>query len=86
MLVLREDFTLSLQANLTGETKGRDTFQGERAKDTGLTVIYVGPEFTTTWKDKLSAELGVDVPVIRDNTAFQIVPDYRVHAAVTWHF
>jgi hypothetical protein len=86
ILVLQERFTLSLQANVSGETKPRDTFQGETAEDTGVTIVYAGPEFTATWKNRLSAELGVDLPVIRDNTAFQIVSDYRVHGAVTWHF
>jgi len=35
-------------------------------------------------KEKPSAELGVDLPVVMDNTALQLVPDYRVRAALTW--
>jgi hypothetical protein len=30
--------------------------------------------------------VGVDFPVSIDNTALQIVPDYRVRAALIWHF
>jgi hypothetical protein len=86
LLILREDLTLSLQANVSGETKGRDTFQGARAEDTGLTAVYLGPELLLTWQERLSAELGLDVPLAIDNTAFQIVPDYRVRVAFTWHF
>jgi hypothetical protein len=85
-LFLTEEFTLTLQANVSGETKGRDTFQNELADDTGVTAVYLGPEIVFTWRDKLSTELGADLPVSIDNTAFQIVPSYRVHAAFTWHF
>jgi hypothetical protein len=86
LLVLREGFTLSLQANISGETKGKDTFQGAKAEDTGITTLYVGPEFNVTWRENLNAEIGVDLPVIINNTALQAVPDYRVHAALTWRF
>ena len=86
LLVLRENFTLSLQAAVSGETKTTDTFQGARAADTGITSVYLGPEITMTWRDRVSGELGVDVPVSIANTALQAVPDYRVHAAVTFRF
>jgi hypothetical protein len=86
LLVLNDYYTVSLQANVSGETKGRDEFRGEKAEDTGITSVYIGPEFVVTWGEKLSAELGFDWPVSLDNTALQIVPDYRVRAALTWHF
>lgn len=86
LLVLRENFTLSLQANVSGETKSTDTFQGARADDTGITSVYLGPEITATWRDQFHAEIGVDVPVSIANTALQAVPDYRIHAAVTFRF
>lgn len=86
LLILSEDYTLSLQANISGETKGRDTFNGERAGDTGITAVYAGPEFSFTWHETMAAELGADIPVSIDNTAFQVVPDYRIRAAVTWRF
>jgi hypothetical protein len=86
LLALKDDYTISLQANCTGETKGKDTFDGEKAADTGITAVYLGPEIVATWKDKLSAELGLDLPVLINNTALQLVPDYRVRAALTWHF
>jgi hypothetical protein len=86
LMIMNEQFTLSLQANVSGETKGRDTLQGETAEDTGITSVYVGPEFSASWHGKLSAEIGVDLPIYLDNTALQTVPDYRVHAGITWHF
>jgi hypothetical protein len=86
LVLLHDNYTLSLQANVSGETKGRDDFNGETAEDTGITAVYLGPELMFTWGEKLSAELGLDWPMSLDNTALQIVPDYRVHAALTWHF
>lgn len=86
LLVLKEKCSLSLQAKVSGETKGKDTFQGEKAEDTGITSVYLGPEITATWREKLNVEIGVDLPVSIDNTALQAVPDYRIHAALTWSF
>ena len=53
---------------------------------TGITAVYLGPAISFTWKENLSVEAGVDVPVVQDNTALQLVPGYRVRAAVTWRF
>jgi hypothetical protein len=78
--------TLGIQALLSGETKGRDRFEGHTAEDTGITAVYLGPEISLTFVAKLSAHLGADFPLICDNTALQIVPDYRVRASLTWRF
>jgi hypothetical protein len=85
-LWLAHENTLSLQFNISGESKGLDRFQGENADDTGITALYLGPEFAFTWRENLNAIVGVDVPVLQHNSALQIVPDYRVRAAATWRF
>jgi hypothetical protein len=85
-LLLQDERTLSLQLVVSGEYKGKDTFQGESAEDTGVTSVYLGPEVGFTWSEQLSAEVGVDLPVSIDNTALQAVPDYRIRAALTWRF
>lgn len=86
LLALKDKYTLALLAIVSGENKARDTFQGEKAEDTGVTAVYLGPQITFTWSDKLSAEVGLDLPVSIRNTALQTVPDYRVRGGVTWHF
>ncbi len=86
LAVLRDKHTLALQAVVSGETKERDTFMGMKAEDTGITSVFLGPQINYTWSDKLSVELGVDVPVVRRNTDLQIVPDYRIRGALSWHF
>jgi hypothetical protein len=85
-LVLKEKSTLALQANVSGEYKGLDTFQGVKADDTGLTAVYLGPQILFTWSDHLSAQVALDLPVSIANTGLQTVPDYRVRAGLTWNF
>jgi hypothetical protein len=77
---------LGLQLALSGEDKGKDDLAGVVMDDTGMTSVFIGPELTFTWKDNLSAELGVELPVVNDNTSLQCVPDYRVKAAFIWRF
>ena len=85
-LVLESEWTLSMQMNVSGEYKPRDTFQGDKAEDTGMKAVYLGPELSVSWQGKLSAEMGVDFSVDIENTALQLVPDYRARAGVTWRF
>ncbi len=85
-LLLEHEETLGLQLAVSGETKGKDDLNGVKAEDTGVISVFIGPELTFTWKERLSADLGVEFPVVMDNTALQLVPDYRVKAAVTWRF
>jgi hypothetical protein len=85
-LWLSDEGTLGLSLAVIGETKGKDTFQGEVEADTGLSQITAGPQTNFTWHENLAAELAVDFPVVQNNTGLQLVPDYRVRAAVSWRF
>ena len=85
-LWLTHNGTLGLQLAVSGEDKGKDNMAGVEAVDTGITSIFIGPELSFTWKENLSAELGTEFPVVANNTSLQLVPDYRVKAAVSWRF
>jgi hypothetical protein len=85
-LWLSDEGALGLQLAVSGEDKGKDTLAGVKAEDTGMTSVFIGPELTYTWHEHLSAELGTEFPVVSNNTALQLVPDYRIKAAVTWRF
>ena len=85
-LALEENYTISLEAIVSGETKGLDTFMGMTADDTGITAVYVGPQIRFTCKDKFSAEIGIDLPVNIANTSLQSVPDYRIRGALSFRF
>lgn len=77
---------LGLQFNISGESKGADSFQGQPEDDTGITALYLGPEISFQWKRYLTGSMGADLPVLQNNTALQIVPDYRIRASLTWRF
>ncbi len=85
-VVLRHEYTLSLQAIVSGEYKGKDTFQGESAEDTGVTAVYLGPQVNFTWGAHLGAYVAADFPMSIDNTSLQTVPDYRIRGGLSWHF
>lgn len=85
-LALADRYTLSLQVECSGETKGHDTFDGTQDPDSAETIVYLGPTIAFTWLEDFSAHVGVDIPVSRENTGTQVMPDYRVHAATTWRF
>jgi hypothetical protein len=85
-LVLGHQYTLAVQCNVSGETKGQDTISGVPTEDTAETIVYVGPQINATWSSRWSGQVGADLPVSIHSTGDQLVPDYRVHAAVTWRF
>lgn len=78
--------TISLQAALSGEYKGMDVYLGEKATDTGVNSMFLGPEVDFTISESFFGVLGVDIPLFIDNTDIQAVPDYRLRAAISWLF
>lgn len=76
---------LGVQCACSGEHKGLDRFRGEHAEDTGITSVFVGPRIVGSF-DVFTGELGAEFPVSIDNTALQIVPDYRLRASVGVRF
>ena len=85
-LFQHNDAIAGLKLALSGEAKGKDTFQGEKANDTGITSLFIGPEASFSWRRNLDASFGADFPVVQRNTSFQAVPDHRFRAAVVWRF
>lgn len=76
---------IGLQCVCSGEHKDVDRFRGEPAEDTGITSVFLGPRFIVS-HGKLSAELAAELPVLIDNTAVQVVPDYRLRASFAIRF
>jgi len=85
-LRLEDNYTVALQAAVSGESKGKDTDAGVPDDDSAATMVYLGPDIAMTWVERFSAHVGVDLPVSIENSGEQVVPDYRVHAAMTWKF
>ncbi len=76
---------IGLQFVVSGEHKDVDRFRGKEAEDTGITSVYVGPRIVASL-GKISAEIGADLPVLIDNTALQVVPDYRIRGGIAIRF
>ena len=75
-----ENLNIALSAECTGSTRGEDVFQGVRATDTSSMVVYLGPQISANWAKRYHADVGVQFPVVRENSGLQITPDYRVSA------
>ena len=85
-LFLNHRYTLALLLKTSGEHKDLDNLAGVSADDTGITAVYMGPDIRFTSGEHFSANVGADIPVVLNNTAFQSVPDWRIRSAVAWHF
>jgi hypothetical protein len=84
--LMKEDYTLALEAVCSGDDRGNDTYSGIPDGHSALTIVYLGPQINFTWTDKLSALLAVDLPVSIYNSGSQTVPDYKIRASVRWNF
>jgi hypothetical protein len=84
-LVRNRKTIVGLQCACSGEHKNVDRFRGDRAEDTGITSVFLGPRLIAS-SGKLSAELAAELPISIDNTALQAVPDYRIRASVALRF
>ncbi|MFL6583211.1 MAG: hypothetical protein ACJ8KU_01695 [Chthoniobacterales bacterium] len=73
------------QAVVSGEHKGLDEFRGAPAVDTGITSVFLGPRFLISL-GKVSGELAAELPLSNDNTALQVVPDYRLRGSIAIRF
>lgn len=85
-VLLAPTYSLGVQGVFSGETKGNDQQLDVKFDDTAITALYVGPQFLFTWGTSLDAEVAADLPVVERNTGLQIVPDFRVRAAMAWRF
>jgi hypothetical protein len=76
---------LGVQFVASGEYKDVDRFQGKPAEDTGITSVFLGPRVVAS-RGRWSAEVSAELPVFIHNTALQVVPDYRLHGAISVQF
>lgn len=84
--VRSDDLNVAVEARVSGEAKGEDEFQGRRLSDSSARVIYVGPRVIGTWRDRLTVDVGVEFPVMRENSGTTVAPDFRIRAGVGLQF
>lgn len=83
--ILEESQNLALRAAFSGEHKGKDTADGVKDDATGMDAVYAGPELVFS-SGRLSGELGIDLPLDVNNSGYQLVPDYRIRAGLSYRF
>jgi hypothetical protein len=83
--VRNRETIIGLQFVVSGEYKDVDRFRGAKALDTGITSVFLGPRLVASW-GRWSAEVAVDLPAKIDNTALQVVPDYRLRGGISVQF
>lgn len=83
--VRRQNAIVGLQAAVSGEYKAVDRFRGKAAEDTGITSVFVGPRAVASF-GKVSAQIAAELPVLIENTALQVVPDYRLRPSIAIRF
>lgn len=84
-IVRRPNAIVGVQCACSGEHKGLDRFRGEDAEDTGVTSVFIGPRIVGSFS-VFTGEVGAEFPVSIDNTALQIVPNYRLRASIGLRF
>ena len=84
-LVRNPQTIVGLQFVVSGEHKDVDRFRGKAAEDTGIASVFVGPRIVAS-RGRWSTEAEIDLPVLIDNTALQVVPDYRIRGGISFHF
>lgn len=84
-IVRNRDTTVGVQFVVSGEHKDVDRFRGKKAEDTGITSVFLGPRIVVS-RGRWSAEAAAELPVLIDNTALQVVPDYRLRGGISVQF
>ena len=85
-LALGHDWTLSLLAKLSGESKADDEQAGVSLGGSSHDRVFLGPEFRATVGTNTHLEFGLEIPIKRDSTADGVEPEYRLNASVAYWF
>lgn len=85
-IALSHGQSVGVGVQIYGEKKGEDELNGARLDDTALDAVYGGPTFSFSRQGRWLAELAVDLPLSQENSALQLVPDFRARLGLTWRF
>ena len=78
--------TLKAQFLLSYEKANADRLLGRENRNSGSALLYLGPACSSSVNDRVSANLGLDLPLRRQNEGLQNMPDFRVHAGLSVRF
>ena len=80
-----EQDSVALHVVMNGEAKDKDEVRSQPVEDTGLTTLFLGPELEVIWGN-LSAEVGLELPLVLANTGLQSVTSSRWRCGITYRF
>jgi hypothetical protein len=86
LFVLGEERSLSCSLVISGEDKGSDRLAGEALPRTAAHNVYLGPELFYAVSNKLSVQVGIDLPIALDVGGAAVEPETRSRLALSWIF
>jgi hypothetical protein len=86
LFLIGEERSLSLSAVLSGEHKGSDHVDGVLLPRTATSNLYLGPELFYSASNRVSAQLGIDLPIALDVGGAAVQPETRTRIALSYSF
>jgi hypothetical protein len=86
LFVLGEEESLSCSMVFSGEDKGSDSLAGDNLPRTAVHNLYLGPELFYALNNKLSVQLGIDLPIAIDVGGAAVEPETRSRLSFSWIF
>ncbi len=84
-IILDEDYSVSLNALLSGENKGADVRQGDRVDLSSFSNLFFGPSLAVTFQSNLGLEAAYQVRTTSKDNGI-IAPEDRLRLAVSYRF
>jgi hypothetical protein len=85
-LLVNDNWTMSLQANATYDSMGRDELIGRPTNRTGSTQWFLGPAIYFSFGNHVTASAGADVPLHVTNNGFQSLASFQLRGSLTLRF
>lgn len=77
---------ISLVAEATLRNIAKSEEDGEKSDSSGGTVLFLSPGVKVSFTEKISANLGVQLPVVQDLNGRQVETDYRIITGISIAF
>ncbi|MCB0329885.1 MAG: hypothetical protein KDD70_09480 [Bdellovibrionales bacterium] len=85
-LLLSDSGSIALRMRLSGEHKGDDKLLGVQLSSSDETALFLGPELVYSDNSSLTSRLRLELPVKRDSSEDQVVPELRFLASIALSF
>jgi hypothetical protein len=86
LFLIGEEQSLACSVVFSGEHKGSDHLDGDLLPRTAMSNLYLGPELFYAISNRLSLQVGVDLPLALDVGGAAVKPETRSRMAISWSF